>query len=278
MLLLHANQIKIMKHTVILLLALLCTQALYSQNDTIVYYKSHAPYPTKNGADHMIVFQKKNDMKSIMMTYELKKEKWKYEKTEIIKRMKDGRYEISCGDNKIIRSYKKLSGGYQVKEYNHEGKIRKKGLSKKMFPLYRVGQWQNLFDNKLVGIDVFKEELMTQSYTICKDIKLPNNIYANADTIAEYRGGFDRYVKHMSRNVKYPRICQENGIKGLVLLAFAIDESGKPVDFHVLQKVDPDLDQAAIDAIKKCDKWKPAIKNGKPIKLYHVAPINFQLW
>ncbi|PXX97149.1 hypothetical protein DF185_19220 [Marinifilum breve] len=266
-----------MKHTLILLLVLISTKLLLAQNDTIVYYKNHAPTPSKNGADHMVVFQKKNEKKSILMAYELHNEKWKHEKTEIIKRMKDGHYSISSGTSNFTRAYKKVNGGYYVEEYNSNDKISKKGLSKTMFPLHRIGQWQKIFDDRVVGMDIFNEELMTLSYTIYHGRKLPNNIYANADTIAEYKGGDKQFAMDLARNVEYPRICQENGITGCVLVLFAIDELGKPTDIRILRKVDPYLDQAALDAIKKCNKWKPAIKNGKPIKLYSVAPINFEL-
>lgn len=276
MLFLQDNQIIIMKHSMVLLLSLLFNQALYSQNDTIIYYKNHAPTPSKNGADYMVVYQKKNEKKSVLMTYELKNEEWKLEETEIIKRMKDGHYSISSGTNNFIRSYKKVNGGYYVEEYRN-GKISKKGLSKSMFPLHRIGQWQKIFDNKVSGIDIFNDELMTLSYTIFDGRKLPNNIYANADTIAEYIGGDEQLAIDIARNVEYPRICQENGITGCVLVLFAIDELGKPTDIQILKNVDPHLDQAAFDAIKACNKWKPAIKNGKPIKLYNVAPINFEL-
>ncbi|GAB7088893.1 energy transducer TonB [Marinifilum fragile] len=266
-----------MEYTLILIVALFFTQTLYSQSDTIVYYKGHAPCDTIHGADRQVVFQRKNDKKSVMMTFELKNNQWKLEKTEIIKRMRNGRYAIGGGTNNIIRSYKKINGGYQVEEYNYEGKLRKKGLSKKMFPLHRVGQWQSLYDNNVVGIEVFNEELMVQSYTIFKGRNLPNNIYANADTIAEYKGGDDGFAKDLAHNIEYPRICQENGISGCVLVLFAVDESGMLADIQILKKVDPYLDEAAIEAIKACNKWRPAIKDGKPVKLYNIAPVNFLL-
>ena len=266
-----------MKNILLLFAIVLTNYCTYGQQDTIVYYKNHAPITSSNGADQQIIIQQKNSKSSIMMTCSIKDGKWKIDKTEIIKFKKGNRYQISDGEHQITRCFKEVNGGYKVEEFNNKGEIRYKGLSKSKFPFHRVGQWQNLYNNKVVGIDVYKDELMTQSYITTNKKHLPTNSYANADSIATYQGGEKRYAQELNANIEYPRICQENGITGRVLVLFAINESGKPSNIQILKGTDHYLNQAAINAVKSCRNWKPALKNNKPIKVYQIAPIDFQL-
>lgn len=266
-----------MKTFLAILLLLLSVQFAFTQQDTIVYYKKHSPIISSQGADQQIVIQRKNRMSSIMMTCSWKDNKWKVDKTEIIKLKKDGRFNISDGTSHYKRSYKKIKDGYEVQEFNHEGKLRYKGLSRSMFPLHRVGQWQNLHDNNVVGISVYKEETMTKSYIIANNKHLPTNTYANADSLAIYKDGEEGYSKDLARNIEYPRICQENGITGRVLVLFAIDVDGSPSEIQILKGADQYLNEAAATAVKSCKNWTPAFKDGKPVKVYTIAPLNFSL-
>ena len=48
-------------------------------------------------------------------------------------------------------------------------------------------------------------------------------------------------------------------------------------NIQILKGTEHYLNQAAINAVKSCRNWKPALKNNKPIKVYQIAPIDFQL-
>ncbi len=266
-----------MKNLLILISIVFTNYCAYAQQDTIVYYKNHAPIATSDGADQQVIVQQKNNKSSIMMTCSLKEGKWEIDKTELIKLKKENKYLIKDGEKRIVRSFKKLSGGYYVEEFNNKGEMRYRGLSKNKFPLHRVGQWQNLRDGKTVGINVYKDELMIQSYIISNNKHLPSNSYANADSIATYRGGEEAYTRELNNHIEYPQICQENGITGQVLVLFAINEYGKPSNIQILKGADQYLNQAAVKAVKSCDHWIPAQKDNKPVKLYQIAPINFML-
>ncbi|PKQ60532.1 hypothetical protein BZG02_18890 [Labilibaculum filiforme] len=259
------------------LFLLISTQFAFPQQDTIVYYKKYIPQTTCEGADQQIVIQRKNKLSSIMMTCSWKENKWKVDKTEIIKLQKDGSYKISNGSYCYQRSYKKINDGYEVQEFNHKGQLINKGLSRTRFPLHRVGQWQNLNDGDIVGISIYKEETMTKSYIISNEKHLPTNTYANADSLAVYTGGEEAYSKALANNIVYPTICQENGITGRVLVVFAINEHGIPTEIQILKGENQYFNEAAISAIQKCKDWTPAFKNGQVVKVYNIAPVNFKL-
>jgi protein TonB len=74
---------------------------------------------------------------------------------------------------------------------------------------------------------------------------------------------------------EYPEVARKARIAGKVLLSAVIDREGNVTDVTVL-KGHPMLNNAAIDAVKKW-KYKPAIQNGKPVKVYMTVGVDFTL-
>jgi TonB family protein len=73
----------------------------------------------------------------------------------------------------------------------------------------------------------------------------------------------------------YPEEARKNGIQGVVILEAKIDETGRVIDALVLRSV-PDLDQAALDAVKQWI-YEPLIIEGKPRKVIFTVTVNFRL-
>lgn len=65
----------------------------------------------------------------------------------------------------------------------------------------------------------------------------------------------------------YPSRAVTRGIEGYVLLVFAVDESGRVVDPHVLESHPSGVfDQSALRAVVRF-KYKPRVLNGQPIRV-----------
>ena len=73
----------------------------------------------------------------------------------------------------------------------------------------------------------------------------------------------------------YPEAARKAGIQGIVLLEATTDEQGNVVKVKV-QKSIPELDQAAIDALKQW-KYEPMIVEGKPKGVVFTVTIRFAL-
>ncbi len=85
-------------------------------------------------------------------------------------------------------------------------------------------------------------------------------------------GGIEAILK----NVVYPQSAKEANIQGKVLIKAIIDEKGNVAETEVINSIQKDCDQAAVDAIKKT-KFTPATKDGKPVIAEVVIPIMFKL-
>ena len=101
------------------------------------------------------------------------------------------------------------------------------------------------------------------------------NLFAQEEKLDKFPepiGGIEAMIK----NVVYPVAAKEAGIQGKVLVKTIIDEKGDVVETEVVQGVDADCDNAAMDAIKKT-KFTPGIKDNKPVKAEVTIPVMFKL-
>jgi TonB family protein len=73
----------------------------------------------------------------------------------------------------------------------------------------------------------------------------------------------------------YPEAARKAGIQGIVLLEATTDELGNVVKVRVLQSV-PELDQAAVDALKQW-KYEPMIIEGKAKGVVFTVTVKFAL-
>ena len=71
----------------------------------------------------------------------------------------------------------------------------------------------------------------------------------------------------------YPSRAQEQGIQGQVWLKLLISEAGDIENIEIVSG-DPILAPAAVDAVKKW-RFKPFMKNGKPVKVSTKIPLDF---
>jgi TonB family protein len=74
----------------------------------------------------------------------------------------------------------------------------------------------------------------------------------------------------------YPEEAQRARLEGLVVLKVVIDEHGKVGNVEVLRSVGHGFDEAAVAAVRQW-RFRPATRDGKPIKVVHVIPFEFRL-
>lgn len=96
-----------------------------------------------------------------------------------------------------------------------------------------------------------------------------DSVHSKVDVQPEFPGGWKELGKIVDgrRNHYYPKEARANKIEGKVVVEFIINADGTPSDFKVVQGIGYGCDEAAVEAFKKMPKWKPAMVNGKPVKV-----------
>jgi periplasmic protein TonB len=104
-----------------------------------------------------------------------------------------------------------------------------------------------------------------------------DDVFVRSEVAPLYLGGEGAMIKYLQKNLKYPTISKENGVKGTVYVQFVVEKDGKVDDVTVLKGVDNLLNTEAKRVVAAMPKWAPGQQNGKSVAVQYVLPIKFDL-
>jgi protein TonB len=93
-----------------------------------------------------------------------------------------------------------------------------------------------------------------------------------------FPGGEEALAKYLGKNIRYPRVAQENGISGTVFVQFVVDSEGNIKDVKTVGAAKGGgLEEEAVRVVKTMPKWKPGKQNGRQVSVQFNLPIRFTL-
>ena len=92
-----------------------------------------------------------------------------------------------------------------------------------------------------------------------------------------FPGGDAAMMKFLNKNIKYPVIAKENGVKGTVFMRFVVEKDGSVGDVEVAKGVNPLLDAEAKRVVSSMPKWAVGKQNGTPVAVQYTLPVKFEL-
>ncbi|WP_128547420.1 TonB family protein [Larkinella soli] len=102
--------------------------------------------------------------------------------------------------------------------------------------------------------------------------------YGEPERNPEFKGGMNSLGQFLASNIRYPEFASKNRIQGRVVISFVVCEDGSLCNYEVIQGVHSTVDREALRVVKASNgKWKPGIQRGKPVRVRHRLPVNFQL-
>lgn len=104
-----------------------------------------------------------------------------------------------------------------------------------------------------------------------------DRIYEMVEENAQFPGGDEACFKWLSEHIKYPSICQEQGVQGRVIVNFVVNRDGTIVDVKTVRSPDPNLTKEAERVVKMMPKWKPARQGNKTVRSRFTLPVMFRL-
>lgn len=102
-------------------------------------------------------------------------------------------------------------------------------------------------------------------------------IYKTVQQMPMYLGGDTALLRDVSKNLVYPPEAIKSKTEGRVLLMFIVDKQGRVGEVKIINSVSPEIDQAAINAVKKLGRFEPGRDNGTPVNVWYTLPLNFKL-
>ena len=104
-----------------------------------------------------------------------------------------------------------------------------------------------------------------------------DRIYEMVEENAQFPGGDAECIKWLGEHIKYPSICEEQGVQGRVIVSFVVNKDGSIVDVATVKSIDNNLSKEAERVVKMMPKWKPARQNNKAVRSRFMLPVMFRL-
>ena len=102
-------------------------------------------------------------------------------------------------------------------------------------------------------------------------------IYEVVEENAQFPGGDEACMKWLAEHLKYPSICQEQGVQGRVFVSFVVNKDGSIVDVEIKRSPDPNLSKEDERVVKSMPKWKPARQGNRTVRSRFNLPVMFRL-
>ena len=110
-----------------------------------------------------------------------------------------------------------------------------------------------------------------------KTIKNNKEADDNAFILPAFPEGKKALFRYIAHNLNYPDLAKENGVEGVVIVQFYIDEEGKITNASVDKGIGFGCDKAALEVVQNMPYWAPARFKGKNIAKRMKLPITFAL-
>ena len=109
-----------------------------------------------------------------------------------------------------------------------------------------------------------------------KAIDDENITFTKVEVESTFPGGSKAWRDYLQKNIRYPARAIDRRIEGTVMLQFIVCKDGTVCDIEAISGP-AELQQTAIDLLKKTPKWVPAMQNGQVVRSYKKQPITFRL-
>lgn len=105
-----------------------------------------------------------------------------------------------------------------------------------------------------------------------QDSVFDKNLIVYLDQPPIYKGDLISFIK---KNIKYPQNKMDSSIEGKVFVSCWVDTNGVTIQHKIIRGLNKDLDSEAIRVVRLIKFNKPAMQNGKPIKVEYIIPVEF---
>ena len=92
-----------------------------------------------------------------------------------------------------------------------------------------------------------------------------------------FPGGDSALLTYLIQNIKYPESAKINNTHGRVIIRFCVNSTGSVDRISVLRGVSPELDAEAVRVVSTLPSFNPGKQGGKPVPVWYMAPVNFEL-
>ena len=121
------------------------------------------------------------------------------------------------------------------------------------------------------------EDTEVEIVEIVEEVEAEQEIFTVVEDMPGFPGGEEELFRFLGKNIKYPAMAKDAGIKGMVYVNFVVWIDGTIKDVKVLRGIGGGCDEEAMRVVKNMPKWKPGKQRGKTVPVSYNLPIRFTL-
>ena len=92
-----------------------------------------------------------------------------------------------------------------------------------------------------------------------------------------FPGGEEALREFIANNLVYPAEAAKQAIQGRVFVTFIVSKTGLVEKIKIAKSVNPLLDEAAMEVVRKMPQWTPGTQKGEAVDVHYTIPIQFSL-
>ena len=104
-----------------------------------------------------------------------------------------------------------------------------------------------------------------------------DDIHVIVEQMPEFPGGEAELFRYLSRTIRYPRMAQEVGLEGVVIISFIVERDGSVSNVQVMRGIGGGCDEEALRAVKNMPNWIPGRQGAQSVRVRYSVPVAFRL-
>jgi protein TonB len=97
------------------------------------------------------------------------------------------------------------------------------------------------------------------------------------EDVPQFPGGPVEFMKWLTRNLKYPKLIEEQKLTGRVVAEFIVNKDGSVTDVAIITSFTPLCDHEVLRVLRMMPRWTPGLLNGEPCRTKVCIPVVFKL-
>jgi protein TonB len=131
-----------------------------------------------------------------------------------------------------------------------------------------------------VDIDAYPDVVVPDYQQIEIKVEKPDptdDIFVFVEVMPEFPGGETELFRYFNRTIRYPRMAQEVGLEGIVIIGFIVEKDGSISNVHLKRGIGGGCDEEALRAVKNMPDWIPGRQGTQAVRVRYTVPVTFRL-
>lgn len=117
-----------------------------------------------------------------------------------------------------------------------------------------------------------KEEAAKLRAEMLKD----DYVFETVEVSPKFQGADEKaFIKWLYPNIKYPQSALDDGISGIVIVSFIIEQDGTLTNAKIERSPDDSLSEEALRVVRLSPKWEPGMQESRVVRTKLMIPIHF---